>query len=194
MTRTRRLRTLTAVALASAALVVAGCGGDDDAATTTAPVATATTGTQTAEAGTTSGTIVDVAAGNEDFSILVAAVQRAGLAETLSGPGPFTVFAPTNAAFEQALGDLGITQEELLESPALARILTYHVLPARVGSGDVTGALSPETVEGSEVQVRPENGQVRVGDATVVQADVDASNGVIHAIDRVLIPPDVDLG
>ncbi|HWH14067.1 MAG TPA: fasciclin domain-containing protein [Miltoncostaeaceae bacterium] len=191
----RRLRTLAAIALASSALVVAGCGDDDE---TTAATTGATTMAMTADGPsqtTASGTIVDVAAGNPDFSILVAAVQRAGLAETLSGAGPFTVFAPTNAAFEAALSDLGLTQEQLLESPQLERILTYHVLPARVAAGDVTGELTPETVEGAQLPVRAEGGEVRVGeDATVVQADVEASNGVIHAIDRVLIPPDVDLG
>lgn len=194
MTRTHRFRTLGAIALASTALVVAGCGDDDsDAAAggTTAPVATATTSTAPA----TAGTIVDVAAANPDFSILVAAVQKAGLVDTLSGTGPFTVFAPTNAAFEAALADLGLTQDQLLASPDLGKILTYHVLPTRVGSADITGPVSPETAEGSMLDVTLEGGQVKVGpDATVVQADVEASNGVIHAIDAVLIPPDVNLG
>lgn len=194
MTRTNRFRMIAAAALASTALVVAGCGDDDSdaAAGTTATPAV----TQTAPAATTAGTIVDVAAANPDFSILVAAVQRAGLVETLSGPGPFTVFAPTNAAFEAALADLGLTQEELLASPDLGKILTYHVLPARVGSADITGPTSPETAEGSALDVTVDGGAVKVGGAgaTVAQADVEASNGVIHAIDGVLVPPTVDLG
>ena len=193
MTRMHRIRTLGAIALASTALVVAGCGDDDSDATaggTTAPVATATTTTPAS-----TGTIVDVAAANPDFSILVAAVQKAGLVDTLSGAGPFTVFAPTNAAFEAALTDLGLTQDQLLASPDLGKILTYHVLPARVGSADITGPVSPETAEGSKLDVTLDGGMVKVGpDATVVQADVEASNGVIHAIDAVLIPPDVNLG
>lgn len=194
MTRSKRFRMIGAAALASAALFAAGCGDDDSdaAAGTTA----STPVTQTAPAATTAGTIVDVAASNPDFSILVAAVQQAGLVDTLSGTGPFTVFAPTNAAFEAALADLGLTQEQLLASPDLGKILTYHVLPARVGSADITGPTSPETAEGSALDVTVEGGEVKVGagGATVVQADVEASNGVIHAIDAVLIPPTVDLG
>jgi uncharacterized surface protein with fasciclin (FAS1) repeats len=192
MTRTRRLRTLGAVALASTALIAAGCGGDDEAATTTAATTAATAPASTSEAA--AGTIVDVAAANPDFSILVAAVQAAGLAETLSGPGPFTVFAPTNEAFEATLKELNLTQEQLLASPDLEKILTYHVLPEKVMAADITGTSSPETVEGSPVEVMAEAGTVTVGDATVVQADVAASNGVIHAIDAVLVPPDVNLG
>jgi uncharacterized surface protein with fasciclin (FAS1) repeats len=195
MSRTRRLRTLGAIALASTALVAAGCGGDDDSADTTAttPAATATAPASTAAA--TAGTIVDVAAANPDFSILVAAVQQAGLAETLSGTGPFTVFAPTNEAFAAALEDLNLTQEQLLASPDLEKILTYHVLPQKVMAADITGAQSVTTVEGSALEVTAESGGVSVGpDASVVQADVAASNGVIHAIDAVLLPPDLNLG
>ena len=140
--------------------------------------------------------IVEVASGNPDFSTLVEAVVAADLQGTLGGTGPFTVFAPTNAAFEAALADLGLTQDQLLASPDLGKILTYHVLPARVGSADITGPSSPETAEGSTLDVNAEGGTVTVGSdgATVVQADVEASNGVIHAIDKVLIPPTVTLG
>jgi uncharacterized surface protein with fasciclin (FAS1) repeats len=198
-----RLRTLGLVALAAAAsLLVVACGDDTDAesgggtatttATTTTPDATGTTGT---DASTTPGTIVDVAVSNPDFSILVAAVKKAGLVETLSGPGPFTVFAPTNAAFAKALTDLNLTEEQLLASPDLGKILTYHVLPGKTLAADITGPLSPATVEGSPLAVQPEGGSVKVGpNATVVTPDVAASNGVIHAIDAVLIPPTVTLG
>jgi uncharacterized surface protein with fasciclin (FAS1) repeats len=179
-----RIRTLFVVALAAAALVVAGCGDDSDSDSGATTAATAP-----------AGTIVDVASGNPDFSILTAAVTTAGLAETLSGPGPFTVFAPTNAAFEKALADLELTQEQLLASPDLAKILTYHVLPAKVAAADITEKQSPATVEGQPLDVAPSGGTVSVGpNATVVQADVPASNGVIHAIDAVLLPPDLDLG
>lgn len=192
-----RPRIAGAILLAATALVAAGCGGDDAttdsatsaAATTAAPASTAT---DTAAA---AGTIVDVAASNPDFSILVAAVQKAGLAETLSGSGPFTVFAPTNAAFEKTLADAGLTQDELLASPDLAAILTYHVLPGKVMAADITGALSPATVEGQPLAVTLDGSSVKVGPAATVQtADVAASNGVIHAIDAVLLPPGVTLG
>ncbi len=138
------------------------------------------------------GTIVEVAAGNPDFSVLVEAVQAAGLAETLSGPGPFTVLAPTNAAFESALGALGLTKEELLASPALADILTYHVLEGDVGSSDIAAEPTRPTVQGEPVEIAADGGTVTVnGAAKVVTADVPASNGVIHVIDAVLLPPSV---
>ncbi len=138
---------------------------------------------------------MDVAAANPDFWILVAAVTKAGLAKTLSGPGPFTVFAPTDAAFAAAVEDLGLTKAQLLASPALGKILTYHVLAGKVMAADITGPLMPKTVEGAKLSVAPTGGKVKVGPAaTVVTADVPASNGVIHAIDAVLLPPDVKLG
>jgi uncharacterized surface protein with fasciclin (FAS1) repeats len=137
------------------------------------------------------GTIVDVAAANPDFSILVAALTKAGLTATLAGPGPFTVFAPTNEAFATALDQLHLTQDELLASPNLKDILTYHVLSGAVKAADVTGALMPATVQGETLSVRPSGGGVAVGDAMVVTADVPASNGVIHSIDHVLLPPTV---
>ncbi|WP_138472282.1 fasciclin domain-containing protein [Poseidonocella sp. HB161398] len=134
-------------------------------------------------------TIVETAAGAGDFDTLVAAVEAAGLAETLSGDGPFTVFAPTDAAFEKLPEG---TVEELLmpeNKDKLVQILTYHVLPAAVMSGDISGEMMPETVEGSTLTVMPtEDDGVMVNDATVIQADIEASNGVIHAIDTVLMP------
>ena len=142
-----------------------------------------------------SQTIVDVAAANPDFSILVAAVKKAGLADTLSGAGPFTVFAPTNAAFEAALKATGLTQEQLLASPDLGKILTYHVLPAKVMASAITGTSDATTVEGSTVKVALDGSTVKVGPtAKVTAADVAASNGVIHVIDAVLLPPSVKLG
>ncbi len=138
-----------------------------------------------------SGTIVDVAAGNDDFETLVAAVNAADLTETLSSEGPFTVFAPTDDAFDalpEGLLDALLMPEN---QDALTSILTYHVLPAEVMSADVTAG-EVETVEGSTVEIMTEGG-VMVNDATVIMADVDASNGVIHAIDAVLVPPTVDV-
>jgi uncharacterized surface protein with fasciclin (FAS1) repeats len=185
-----------------AVLALAGCGDDGDAETADTPDTAATveetpteadepTEEPTDEATEEGGTIVDVASANEDFSTLVAAVEAAGLAETLSGPGPFTVFAPTNEAFE-ALPD-GVLDALLLpeNSEALTEVLTYHVLPAEVPSSDVTDG-EVETVQGESVTLSTAEG-VTVNDATVVTADVEASNGVIHAIDAVLVPSSVDV-
>ncbi len=134
-------------------------------------------------------TIPETAAAAGEFGTLLAAVEAAGLAETLSGDGPFTLFAPTDAAFEKLPAG---TVEELLKpenKDKLTAILTYHVLPAAVMSTDITGEMMPETVEGGTVTVMPsEDDGVMVNDATVVQADIEASNGVIHAIDTVLMP------
>ncbi len=132
--------------------------------------------------------IVDTAIAAGSFETLVAAVQAAGLVETLKGEGPFTVFAPTDEAFA-ALPEG--TVESLLEEEnrdQLVSILTYHVIPGRVMSADIAGqTLSVETVQGSELAIDATDG-VRVGEAMVVTADVEASNGVIHVIDTVLIP------
>jgi len=131
--------------------------------------------------------IVDIAAGNEDFSTLVAAVQAADLVETLKGDGPFTVFAPTNAAFE-ALPEG--TVETLLKpenKDKLAAILTYHVVPGKVMSGDLSNGMSATTVQGSDVTIMTEGG-VMVNGANVTTADIEASNGVIHVIDAVILP------
>jgi uncharacterized surface protein with fasciclin (FAS1) repeats len=132
--------------------------------------------------------IVDTAIAAGSFETLVAAVQAAGLEETLRGEGPFTVFAPTDEAFA-ALPEG--TVESLLEEEnrdQLVSILTYHVLPGAVMSSDIAGqALSVETVQGAELAIDATDG-VRVGEAMVVTADIEASNGVIHVIDTVLIP------
>lgn len=191
MLKTIRYRTLAVAALTAAALFAAGCGGSDDATPAGAGTTTMTETTMTQS----SQTIVDVAAANPDFSILVAAVKKAGLADTLSGAGPFTVFAPTNAAFEAALKATGLTQEQLLASPDLGKILTYHVLPAKVMASAITGTSDATTVEGSTVKVALDGATVKVGPtAKVTAADVAASNGVIHVIDAVLLPPSVKLG
>lgn len=139
------------------------------------------------------GTIVEVAAGNESFSTLVQAIEAAGLAETLSAAGPYTVFAPTNDAFA-ALPEG--TLDQLLQpenQETLAQILTYHVLPLEVPAADVMPG-DVETVAGAPITITVDDaGNVMVNEATVVQTDVEASNGVIHVIDQVLLPPDVQL-
>ncbi|MBT8461250.1 MAG: fasciclin domain-containing protein [Gemmatimonadetes bacterium] len=166
------------------AIVVAACSDSDEAETTTTTAAPTET-TEAMEEEMTTGTIVDVAIANE-FNTLVAAVQAAGLVETLSGEGPFTVFAPTDEAFE-ALPEG--TLEGLLEDPeALAEILTYHVVSGRLYGADLLKEGDVGTLEGRQVDVRLTGGRVLVGDAQVVSADIDASNGVVHVIDAVLIP------
>jgi len=135
--------------------------------------------------------IVEIASANPDFSTLVEAIQAANLVETLSGEGPFTVFAPTNAAFEDALAALDITAEELLARDDLGDILTYHVVAGEVLAADVVGldGQEVETVNGATVTIRVEDNTVFVNDAQVVTTDIRATNGVIHVIDSVLLPP-----
>ena len=133
-------------------------------------------------------TIVEVAVGNPDFSTLVAAVKAAGLVETLSGEGPFTVFAPTNAAFEALPAG---TVENLLKpenKDQLTAVLTYHVVPGAVYAEDVIELDSATTVEGSDVTITTSGGKVMIDEATVVMADIEASNGVVHVIDKVILP------
>lgn len=142
-------------------------------------------------------TVVDVAAGDPQFSTLVSAVQTADLAGTLSSEGPFTVFAPTNAAFEDALAALNITAEELLARDDLADILTYHVVPGEVLAADVLQAVEDgggefmvTTVNGAQISVTVVDGVVTLnGVASVTATDLMAGNGVIHVIDAVLLPP-----
>lgn len=138
-------------------------------------------------------TIVDIAAGNPNFSTLVAAVQAAGLVDTLNGDGPFTVFAPTNAAFDALPAGTVDTLLQPENVDQLRSILTYHVLPGSYMSGDVLGqVVNVATVNGATVRVDGTGGKygaaVRVNDANVTSADIIASNGVIHVIDKVLIP------
>jgi uncharacterized surface protein with fasciclin (FAS1) repeats len=138
------------------------------------------------------GTIVDVAVASPNFTVLVAALKAAGLVATLSGPGPFTVFAPTDAAFATALKTLAITKEQLLADVAkLKTILTYHVVAGDVMAADVLKLDGKEvaTVAGPKVKVTISGSTVMINDATVTTADVKASNGVIHVIDKVLLPP-----
>jgi uncharacterized surface protein with fasciclin (FAS1) repeats len=138
------------------------------------------------------GTIVDIAAGNDDFSTLVAAVKAAGLAETLMGEGPFTVFAPTNEAFA-ALPEG--TVESLLKpenKDQLVAILTYHVVPGQVLAKDVVKLEKAKTVQGEAVKIKVKKDKVMVNGAKVVMTDIVADNGVIHVIDSVILPPEGD--
>jgi uncharacterized surface protein with fasciclin (FAS1) repeats len=132
--------------------------------------------------------IVDTAVGAGTFKTLAAALQAAGLVETLKGAGPFTVFAPTDEAFAKLPEG---TVENLLKpenKAKLVAILTYHVVSGKVMAADVVKLSSAKTVQGSEVKISVADGKVRVDKATVTATDIPASNGVIHVIDSVLLP------
>jgi len=133
-------------------------------------------------------TVVEIAAGNADFSTLVAALQAAGLVDALSGDGPFTVFAPTNEAFAQL--PAGTLDMLLLpeNKDKLTAILTYHVVPGKVMAADVVTLTEATSLEGDTIAISVEDGTVMVDDATVVATDIGASNGVIHVIDAVIMP------
>jgi uncharacterized surface protein with fasciclin (FAS1) repeats len=129
--------------------------------------------------------IVDTAVAAGNFETLVAAVTAADLVETLKGDGPFTVFAPTDDAF--SLLPEGTVPTLLENIPQLTGVLTYHVVPGRVMSGDLTDGMTVETVQGDTITIGTTDG-VTVNDVDVIQADIEASNGVIHVIDGVLLP------
>jgi len=130
-------------------------------------------------------TIVDIAVQAGKFNTLVQAVQAAGLVETLSGEGSFTVFAPTDEAFAQIPQET--LQAVLADKEKLTAILTYHVVPGKLMAADVVRSTQLQTVQGQSITVSTEGG-VRVDDANVVQTDIEADNGVIHVIDKVLMP------
>ena len=190
-----RARALVAVS-AAALMGLAACNNAEPAAEAPAAEEAAADA-----AATPAGDVVAVASGNADFSTLVTAVQAAGLVETLQGAGPFTVFAPTNAAFEKIpAADLqALLQPE--QRTALTGVLTYHVVPGNVSAAALAeqitaggGQATLTTVEGGTLTARANaDGSITLtdqkgGSATVVQADVAASNGVIHAIDTVVMP------
>ncbi len=140
--------------------------------------------------------IVDVLSDYPEYSLLVEAVQAAGLVDTLKGRGPFTVFAPTNAAFAAALSELDVSKDDLFaNTELLTQILTYHVVPARVLKAEVPLNTNITTVEGTAFQV---NSSLQIVDVAnrlpnIVTTDVLTSNGVIHVIDRVILPFDPSL-
>jgi uncharacterized surface protein with fasciclin (FAS1) repeats len=182
-----RTRTRTAAAFAAAAMFLGACAAEE---AVDEPVAEEPAAEEPA-ADEQLGDLVAVAAGAGDFSTLVAAVQAAGLVETLQGPGPFTIFAPTDAAF--AALPAGLLDKLLLpeNKELLVKILTYHVVSGQVLAADVTAG-DVATVEGQTITIAVDGG-VTVNGANVVTTDVLASNGVIHVIDAVILPPDVDV-
>jgi uncharacterized surface protein with fasciclin (FAS1) repeats len=129
--------------------------------------------------------IVDVAVSNDSFATLVTALETAGLVDTLKSDGPFTVFAPTNDAFDKL--PEGTLESLLADKEKLTQILTYHVVPGKVTSSQVAGLNSATTVQGKNLAIDASSG-VMINGAKVIQADIEASNGVIHVIDTVLIP------
>ncbi|MCL6250496.1 fasciclin domain-containing protein [Altererythrobacter sp. KTW20L] len=180
--------------LLGTALTLSACGNDAAEDTT---MDDGMADTMTMEEG---NTIVDVASGNPDFSTLVAAVQAAGLVETLNGDGPYTVFAPTNAAFDK-LPDGTVETLTTTETQQLSSILTYHVVSGEVMAADLIAAIQGAgdegyaitTVNGATLTAMMAEGGVQLTDAAgntamVTMTDVDASNGVVHVIDTVLMP------
>ena len=167
-----------------------GCGASTPAPSTSAPsspdMASSSGGAQAQAA----GDIIATARGAGSFGTLLAAVDAAGLTATLQGAGPFTVFAPTDAAFAALPAG---TVETLLRPENRARlsaVLTYHVVPGNVSAAQVTTMTTATSVQGAPIAIAVENGHVMLNhSATVTTADVRASNGVIHVIDRVILPP-----
>lgn len=195
-------RILAVTAASIAVLGLAACGNNAEEAPAADTAATDASAMAPAAApAAATGTVVATAQGNADFTTLVSAIQSAGLAETLNGAGPFTVFAPTNAAFEKVPA---ATRDSLM-APAgkadLTKILTYHVVPGRVDAAALTqqiqaggGSATLTTVEGGTLTARAgADGSVTLTDeagntSRVTQADVPATNGIIHAIDTVVMP------
>ena len=186
--------------IALVAIVIAGWlvfREADDADKTVSDTEVAVSENESAEAtvsesGQEESNVVELAQATDSLSTLVSAVVAADLVETLSGDGPFTVFAPTNDAFGAALANLGITADELLARDDLADILTYHVVAGEVMSGDLTDGMVVTTVQGNTLTVNVGD-TVTITDtagnvATVTSADIDASNGVVHVIDTVVLP------
>jgi uncharacterized surface protein with fasciclin (FAS1) repeats len=166
--------------VAAATTVLTACGSSDDHAST--PVAPAKN-------------IVELAQATPDLSILVEAVVAADLATTLSGAGPFTVFAPTNAAFAALLGELGVTKEALLANKTLlTAVLTYHVLGSKVESTQIPLGTAIKTVQGSTLTIAAVGAGLVITDArgrkaNITTANIQAKNGVVHLIDKVILPP-----
>ncbi len=179
------MKTRSLLLVPALAAFVSACGGAP-----AEPPATASDAVDApaAEGSTASADIVDTAVAAGSFKTLVAAVQAAGLAETLKGTGPFTVFAPSDEAFAKLPAG---TVESLLKpenKDKLVAILTYHVVPGKVGSADAAKTDKAKTVQGKELSISAAGGGVKIDAANVTKADIECSNGVIHVIDTVLMP------
>jgi uncharacterized surface protein with fasciclin (FAS1) repeats len=196
-----RLNPVRAVAMLAVLVVaVAACGDDDDAA---APVSTSTTVSTTAVATAPAAAdatqtpavaadLLEVAAAEGDLGTFLGALGAAGIMDGLHGPGPFTVFVPTDTAFADYLAEAGMSQTELFADPALlVSVLDYHLVEMIESSEQVMGMAGQSfvTASGAELAVTVDGDRVMVGNATVERYDIQASNGVIHVIDAVLVPP-----
>jgi uncharacterized surface protein with fasciclin (FAS1) repeats len=183
------------------------CSSDDEESTTTTTEATTTTAGPTTTAGDSDlGNVVEVAVGAGSFTVLAELLTAAGLVDALSGPGPFTVFAPTDEAFELAAADLGVPLADLAaaltaDTELLTDILTYHVVSGNVPSSDVVtlNGQAVETLSGESFTVNVDGETVSITDGAgrnvnVIDVDVEASNGVIHVLENVLLPALPDLG
>ncbi len=185
----RHLITAAAIGLltiGSASMAVASNCGSSPAKTSESKGTMTMAGTTTADAN-----IVETAVAAGSFNTLVAAVKAAGLVETLSGEGPFTVFAPTDAAFDRL--PKGTVEALLQDQEKLTSILTYHVVAGDVRAADVVKMNSAQTVNGQYVSIDAKSGNVMIDNATVVKADIETSNGVIHVIDEVILPAEDDI-
>ncbi len=181
-------RVALAAALSLFAVTAAACGGDDNdaAGSTTSSVVKNAESATTAPA-TTTGDIIDVAIAAGDFKTLATALTAADLVKTLKGPGPFTVFAPTDAAFAKL--PAGTVEGLLKDVPALKNVLLYHVVAGSVTAEQVTKLTSADTVAGKSVSIKVKDGKVFLNDTVqVTMTDIKASNGIIHVIDAVLLP------
>lgn len=184
--RTRQYLGITA-AVVTLSLGAAACSSDgiDDAGKKDSTETTTTTTSPATD--TSTQTIVEVASANSDFATLVSAVEVAGLVDTLSGTGPFTVFAPTNEAFSEIpAADLDAI---LADKAKLTAILTYHVVPGKVLAADLKPQQKVATVQGGEVDIEVSGGKATINGCNIVKTDIAASNGVIHVIDCVITPP-----
>ena len=165
-------------------MILTACSSEEEAVPTSVPAMTEVV--EVEKPMEVSTTIVDIAVGDGRFETLVTALQTAGLVDTLTGDGPFTVFAPTDDAFA-ALPD-GVVAGLLEDIPSLTEVLTYHVVAGSVLAEQVVGLDSATTLQGEDVMVKVVGGDVMVDEAKVLITDIIGSNGVIHVIDSVMLP------
>ncbi|GAA4013146.1 fasciclin domain-containing protein [Actimicrobium antarcticum] len=188
-----RFKLFGVTALVATTGFLSGCGGGSDSPSEQSLSTTTTT------AAAPLGNIVEVAKADPRFSILVEAVVAADLGATLSGAGPFTLFAPTNDAFVALLGELNLSKDQLLANKTLlTSVLTYHVLPAKVNKAQVVAGVANTTVQGGIFKIDAVGSDLVITDgrnrsAKIIQADIPAANGVIHVIDKVLLPANKNL-
>jgi uncharacterized surface protein with fasciclin (FAS1) repeats len=186
----RLLNRPTLASLTLIAVVAAGCGDDDDSTAASDSTASSTT---TQDENMVEGDVLEVAAAEGDLNTYLAALEPAGIMEGLHGDGPFTVFIPTDEAFDAYLEEAGMSQAEVFADGAAVRRLVEHHIVNMAEDSDMVMSMAGEslpTAADTTLDVSVEGETVMVGDATVLRYDIPATNGVIHVIDAVLIPPD----